>query len=139
MGYYTYVSYYLKLKKGVDPELFNEAVELELKKSDALSMLKDAVNIDNSIIDCGEEDDTFQANHEIICNFLSKYLCYGEITVEGEFDDDRWMIKFNEDGSWKVLNQYRYYGELYDHFLDTYDMPEELKESLNKWWIAKNL
>jgi len=66
---------------------------------------------------------------------------HGSIYVEGE-DGDKWRIRFDGNGSYEWEDGETFYGFCaYSEFKKAYweELPADVKERLEEWWIAKKV
>lgn len=73
-------------------------------------------------------------------NTIKSYV-KGEIIFYDEDEDEHCKILFNEN-DWKELESQMFYGFCaYNQFIKEYgkELPEDIKNRLNKWWLAKKV
>lgn len=118
---------YAEMKRLVESE---DALD-----SDFLGNLRD---YENSGYDL-ELEDWNPNDVEILIELFDRAHATGRIYSEAD-DDEHHKIVFDGIGGHKIEFKTTYYGDVVDHIIDAYnDVPEDLKERLIQWKIAREI
>ena len=76
---------------------------------------------------------------ERLLEIITPYVEEGStLELRGE-EGETWRFVFKKNEA-KEEDLQSYYGDAYNHFLNTYkDIPEELKKRLREWWLARGI